>query len=164
MKDPNKVKKGDTAETYNGNKGKVLMIVKAKDADSIDKFDESGWMYGSDFGDLLDIDNDYLIAVKTKEEGTQVYTYSGDGAMVEAKVNEGSHANPPIEPAKQYYLSVMDGQIGRTSQVLSEFNISVVFEGNTIYFANQNDAYKAAARIHLYGVQIIESNMDLSQA
>ena len=61
-------------------------------------------------------------------------------------------------------MRVEEHMINKASQVLASFDITVIFEGNVVLFADQNDAYKAASRVHMYGIRIIESNMDLSQA
>jgi hypothetical protein len=65
---------------------------------------------------------------------------------------------------KTYYVVVPPNMLQRSLQVLAENNISVMVQELKLSFASREDAYKGAQRIHLYGVHILESNMDLAQA
>lgn len=83
--DPKKVKKGMAGEDYDGNKGKVIAIVKAKDWEKLEEYDSSGWMYDEEtLVDEYDIDlkKDYMIAAKV--DGTEnVWVYGYHGFFVE---------------------------------------------------------------------------------
>lgn len=105
IKDPTKVKKGDKAEAYNGEVNTVIDIVQAKDWKKVNKYDDSGWMDGSDFEDIIDFKEDYLIAVKSPDGENIVYVYGGDGAAVyeSESVNESK-----CQPGKDY---IIDGVV-----------------------------------------------------
>lgn len=77
------VKPGMTGEDYAGHTGKVIKIVPFHQWKTLQKYDDSGWMYDKSFKELGIDSSDYLVAIKDEHGENVVYVYGYDGFACE---------------------------------------------------------------------------------